>query len=88
MLQTPSQPSPCQGEGATALVAIVFPLVIIFEGSILTIAVLPSPNEGEGLGVRSAMQITIFQKPIKYSSEANNRYDHRVKAGRSYSLHI
>jgi hypothetical protein len=26
------------------------------------LAVLPSPNEGEGLGVRSVMQVNTFQK--------------------------
>jgi hypothetical protein len=28
------------------------------------IAVLPSPNEGEGLGVRSAMQVNFFKQPL------------------------
>jgi hypothetical protein len=28
-------------------------------------AVLPSPNEGEGLGVRSAMQVTFFNQSLR-----------------------
>jgi hypothetical protein len=30
------------------------------------IAVLPSPNEGEGLGVRSAMQVTLFKQSLEF----------------------
>jgi hypothetical protein len=33
--------------------------------NIFTIAVLPSPNEGEGLGVRSAMQVTFFNQSLR-----------------------
>jgi hypothetical protein len=40
------------------LVAIKFPLAWAFGRVPLTIAMLPSPYEGEGLGVRSAVQVS------------------------------
>lgn len=66
MLQTPPQPSPSEGEGASALVIDRFSLIPNPWSSVVPMIGFPSPIEGEGLGVRSALlsKLTTIYLPL------------------------